>query len=112
MPCTRTLSTPKIAEKLLNPRVFYIGASITRSLKGRKNCTRGVITDIAGIWAEGFSLFSQVAERKIHKTNIYSRKRGPVTQGLPAITWCPPSDEQSPTNKVQKWLNKYSENST
>ena len=40
--------------------------------------------------------------------NIYSRKRGPVNQGLPAITWLPPSDEQSPTNKVKKWINKHS----
>ncbi|XP_078385081.1 uncharacterized protein LOC144667527 isoform X1 [Oculina patagonica] len=54
----------------------------------------------------------KVAERKIHKTNIYSRKSGPVTQSLPAITWHPPTDEQSATNKVEKWLNKHGENST
>ncbi|XP_022802761.1 peroxisomal and mitochondrial division factor 2-like isoform X2 [Stylophora pistillata] len=54
----------------------------------------------------------KTAERKIHKTNIYCRKRGPSTQALPAITWYPPAIEQSPTNKVETWLNKHSDSST
>ncbi|XP_068714045.1 lebercilin-like [Montipora foliosa] len=55
----------------------------------------------------------KAAERKIHETNIYSRKhRCPPRQTVPAITWYPPSDEQSPTNKVEKWLDKHAESNS
>ncbi|XP_044167662.1 uncharacterized protein LOC122951689 [Acropora millepora] len=50
----------------------------------------------------------KAAERKLHKTNIYCRKLPFVSQqSVPAITWYPPSDEQSPTNKVKTWLDKH-----
>lgn len=51
--------------------------------------------------------FPQAAERRINKTNIYSRKLGTSTQALPAITWYPPTEKQSANTKVQKWLNKH-----
>ncbi|XP_074610348.1 uncharacterized protein LOC141864477 [Acropora palmata] len=50
----------------------------------------------------------KAAERKLHKTNIYCRKLPFISQqSVPAITWYPPSDEQSPTNKVKTWLDKH-----
>lgn len=111
MTYTCTFVYPKNSRKSTEPKSFLHRCVNNQKPEGEEELYMRVITYIAGILGWRYFLFSQVVERKIHKTNIYSRKRGPVTQGLPAITWYPPSDEQSPTNKVQKWLNKHSENS-